>query len=393
MQDKNLNSPSVREFLVFFYKYRRRLVLSFLVPLFLAIAVSFVPSPKFVANSVLIVRLGSEYVYQPEVGSSKTASEMPIPFQQDQIFKSEAAILASKDLHQEVIETIGLDELYPKGSFSGVTDPIKSFLISVGLKEPVEDDILEKQRLASAVARFDRALDIVLEKESAVIKVSFKHKSPQMAAQTLDTLMKMYLEKRKELYLEPRLKLAQDQADAAQKRALFAAGAIDDFKRAHQLHNLETQRASLLAAKAEVEKQKISLDNPALDQKLAYYTRQLNELDKQEHRYTTLSQEVQIANDEYALAVHGVSEAKAFDALARQRIGSVRVIQNATVSPFPIRLQPMIILSGVFLSALFAFCVAAVSEFGRSGFLTPEEVERTLGLPVLAVLSARRHRK
>ncbi|MDD4616418.1 MAG: hypothetical protein PHW76_04775 [Alphaproteobacteria bacterium] len=387
MQDKNIDSPSLREILAFFYKYRRRLILSFIVPFVIAVAISFVPSAQYVASSVLIVRLGSEYVYQPEVGSSKTSSEMPIPFQQDQIFKSEAAILASKDLHQQVIETIGIDVLFPKGRLSALTAPLKSFLISMGLWQPLEGDALDKQRLVSAIARFEKNLDIVLEKESAVIKVSFKQETPEMAAQALDRLLKMYLEKRKQLYLEPRFKFAQDQADSAQKKALSAAKALDDFKRSHQLHSLDTQRASLLAAKAEVEKQRISLDNPALDKKLAYYNQQLDDLDKQEHRFTTLSHEIQIANDEYAMAVHGVSEAKAYDDLSRERIGSVRIIQNATVSPYPLHIQPLIILAGTFISVVIAFLVAAFSEFGRSGFITPEEVERTLGLPVLAVLS------
>ncbi|MDD3370618.1 MAG: hypothetical protein PHE27_02210 [Alphaproteobacteria bacterium] len=387
MYEKSVHSLPIRELLVFFYKFRKRLLLAFLVPFVLSVALSFLPSPLYLANSVLIVRLGSEYVYQPEVGSSKSGSEMPIPFQQDQIFKSEAAILASNDLHREVVEAIGPETLFPPTLTKRIRTAVKSYLTAMGLKKEVSEEELRRKSIASGVAKFNKGVDILLEKESAVIKVSFKHEDAKVAAETLDTLLSSYMEKRKQLYLEPRLKLAQDQAAAAQKRALAAGHAVDVFKRSNQLHSLETQRASLLAARSEVEKQKMTLDSPALDQKIAHYNYQLDELDKQERRYTTLAHEAQIANEEYALAAHNVSGARAFDELSRERVGSVRVIQNATVSPYPIRYQPIIILAGLFLSVLSVFCVAAASEFGRSGFLTPEEVERTMGLPVLTVLS------
>jgi uncharacterized protein involved in exopolysaccharide biosynthesis len=240
---------------------------------------------------------------------------------------------------------------------------------------------------------FDKRLTISLEKESAVINAGFQHENPELAVAALDTLLKLYMEKRKQLYLEPRLKLAQDEADAAHRKAYATAKALDDFKRDNKLHSLDLQRANLLASRNEVEKQKTLMDSPVLDQKADSYNRQLDELDTQEHKFGTLEREARIANEEYALSVHKVGEAKAFDDLSRDRVGSVRVIQNATVSPESVRLQPLIVLAGMFVSILSVFCVAAATELGRSGFLTPEEVERTLNLPVLAVLHFCKDRK
>src|SRR5271155_4419985 len=99
---------SRREFLIFFYKYRTRLLISFLLPLAIAVAVSFIPTPRYQATSVLIVRLGSEYVYRPEVGNGQ-GGDPTIPFENEQIFKSEVAILSSEDLHRQVINAIGVD--------------------------------------------------------------------------------------------------------------------------------------------------------------------------------------------------------------------------------------------------------------------------------------------
>lgn len=154
-------------------------------------------------------------------------------------------------------------------------------------------------------------------------------------------MLKLYLEKRKDLYLEPRLQLAKDQMIAAQKKAKSAAQAVDNFKRNHQAHSLEAQRANLLAARSEIEKQRTTLDNIQLDQKAEYYSSQLSKLDEQEHSFTALLNEAKIADEEYALATHKVSEARAFDDLSRERVGSVRVIQPPTVSPTRLSCKPL----------------------------------------------------
>ena len=394
MQPKTVYATSLREVLVFFYKYRSRLLLSFILPFLLAVGASFIPSPRYVAGSVLIVRFGSEYVYQSILGNSQTPE---IPFQQDQIFKSEVAILGSKDLHREVIESIGVDKLYPvrplRKAINAVTGIFDTVAISTGLKDEPTDEDRQNSRMAAAVDQFNKRLEISLERESAVINVNFQHKDPLMAAEALDTLLKQYMEKRKQLYSEPRLKMAEDQAEALKKKAHDAEMAMDIFKRTYELHDVELQRINLLASRNDVEKQRILLDSPSLKKKLDFYNQQLDDLDRKEHKFTTLERDAKLANDEYALAVRKVNEAQALDLLSRERIGSVRIIQNATVSPYPIGLQPLIIGAGFFISVLLFFCVAAVTEFSRNGFLTPEELERALNLPVLAVLPLRKEMK
>jgi len=201
------------------------------------------------------------------------------------------------------------------------------------------------------------------------------------------------MEKRKQLYLEPRLRLAEDQAEGLRKKARDAEMAVDIFKRTYQLHDVELQRINLLASRNDVEKQRILFDSPSLKKKLDFYNQQLDDLDRKEHKFTALERDAKLANEEYAQAVRKANEAKALDLLSRERVGSVRIIQNATVSPYPIGLQSLIVLSGFFISVLFFFCVAAFTEFSRNGFLTPEELERALNLPVLAVLPLRKELK
>ncbi len=394
MNEPKSQDVSMRELLVFFYRYRARLILAFLVPFCLVFIFSFIPSPRYEASSVLIVRLGSEYVYQPEVTNNHNGPESALPFDRDQIFKSEVAILGSDDLHDQVMKTIGLDRLYPDiaepNFFTSAIRYMNDGLAAIGLADPVTDEQWNRQRLAKALIRFDKRLDIELEKESAVITVTFRHTDAALAVQVLDTLLQLYMEKRKQLYMEPRVELAQTQVEATHQKALVAEQSIEKFKHDHRIYSLPDQRTSLLQARSEVEKEQATVSSPALAEKLGFFNNQLDRLDAQERELDRLQHERQIAEDEYALASHKLNEAKAFDDLERERVGSVRIIQPPTAPAEPKPLQLLIILAGLFISVVSVLAMAAMTEFVECGFLTPERLERRIGVPVLGVLSWRK---
>lgn len=394
MKATQTDSISLREILVFYYRYRTRLWLAFWLPFLAIIVLSFVPVPRYEASSVLIVRLGSEYVYQPEVTNNRNGPEATIPFDRDQIFKSEVAILNSDDLHKQVIETLAIGKLYPNiitpGLLSPLTDYLQGLFASLGLMEQASDEQIKQRQLAKALARFDKRLDIQLEKESAVITLSFQHADSALAVQTLDTLLKLYMEKRKQLYLEPRVEMAEAQVAAMQTKAAMAAAAVENFKAQHKIYSLPDQRATLLQERAELDRKRATVTSTALDQKISFFNYQLDQLDKFEREYDRLQHEKQIAEDEYALATHKRNEASAFEDLQRDRAGSIRIIQPPSAPAEPRRWQWLIILIGFFVSLLSALGIAAATEFAGRGFLTPERLERRIGLPVLAVISERR---
>ncbi len=171
---------------------------------------------------------------------------------------------------------------------------------------------------------------------------------------------------------------------------MAAQAAVENFKREHKIYSLADQRTQLLASREEVRKQMMTVSNPALEDKLADITRQLDDLDALERQYNVLQQNLQMANDEYSLYTHKLDEAQAYDNLERARAGSVRVVQQPAAPAEPKRLQSIILLAGFFLSLVITVLVAALTEFSRSGFLTPERLERNLGLPILAALPLRK---
>ncbi len=483
---------SLRELLSFGFKYRRRLLLAFLLPFLVAFFISFVPTPRYEATSVLVVRLGSEYVYRPEIGNNQNGPPVTIPFERDQIFKSEVAILNSDDLHAQTIKAIGLEKLYPElakpGVMAAVVAPFKfalhSMLEAFGLRQPPSEEDLKRGQLAVAVVLFGQRFGILLEKESAIIHISYEHKDPAIATQVLEQLLKLYFEKRKLLYLESRVELSGTQVQAAHERMAVAEQGVEEFKRTHQIYSFSEQRASLLQQRADIERQLGALnsrkseltsllatldahgmapqgdivlydrgggdaamanarirlidaesrlkdalahytkDSPvvaaaqkqvrdarevlsqseldrgraeaelgsiqarheSLNKSIATYNLQLDQLDARERDFNALTREAKLAEDDYTQYVHQLDEARAYDKLQRDRSGSVRVIQAPATGPNAKKLQTIIIIAGLFIALIFLVLVAAVTEFFRSGFYTPEGLERSLGLPVLATI-------
>src|SRR5262245_35001921 len=65
--------------------------------------------PMFEAEASLLVRLGREYIYRPEVGPN----ENPRTPSLSEMVNSEVEILSSRDLAEQVVKELGVQKLYP----------------------------------------------------------------------------------------------------------------------------------------------------------------------------------------------------------------------------------------------------------------------------------------
>jgi uncharacterized protein involved in exopolysaccharide biosynthesis len=174
--------------------------------------------------------------------------------------------------------------------------------------------------------------------------------------------------------------------NSAQKRVEAAQKSIEKFKLKHSLYSLSDQRSQLLNKRNDAERRAQSIKSDTLQKEIAGYNEGLNALDKQESMFTSLQKEMELASEAYSLSAHRFEEAKAYEQLQHDRASSVRVIQPPSVPVEPKKLMTIIILAGTVLSILSALFTAGISEFFRRGLMTPEEAERQLNLPVLAVL-------
>lgn len=514
-----LASTAKRDFTVFLRRYRRRLGLAFLLTALLAIGLSFVPTERYRGDAVMIIRLGPEYVYQAASGTVAQPGQA-LPFSNDQIFKSELAILNSAGLHAEVVKELGVETLYPQLLHPGwrarfqmdVQNAITAGLIRLNLLAPVaaDPDQAKQRRLADAVRLFEQNLKVALLKESAVISVSFQNPNAAVVSRALQVLLRDYLEKRQQIYSQDRSGLVADELHAAQQRLAKAATALQDFKSHNDVFNFATQRDSLLARRnaAEAEIATLTADVAAgtrnvaalassasaagptilqysdrgadtsfaatrtrlidaeaklklaqaryapgspvvalarrdvedvrsilqsseskqtpvvrmgrnttydsIDQDrmkadaalkatearravvqttVADLNRQLKGFEALESRHADLEQQVAITRESVTQFSHKLDNVRALDDQESARADAVRIVQQPTVSPHPTSLQPMIIGGGMLMAVLVMLGVAAWTEFSRRGFLTPDEIERDVGLPVLGVLPYRSLRR
>lgn len=474
---------SMREFLSVLFKDGKRIAAAFLIPMILFVILSFVPTPKYEATATLLVKMGREYLYRPEVGDSNI---QPVATDRALAVLSEVEIINSRDIKEQVIDQVGLERLYPS--------------IANSEEDP------ESPKKARALVQLSKQLEVFPVKDSNVIQVRFKHPDPAVAADTVNRLVANYLEKRRDVYSATTVDLAENQVESLRNRLLDVEARIDKFKQENSIVSFSEQQALLLnqrdaletklkaadSALAEatgmlnavrknansvksdirmysettrddtlenargalldlrlkegeatakytdrnpivtdirnqirraeqlvrdIEAQKKDIvrmgRNPVRDTveadlirfqgqqqsaqaSKAVVSKQLDEintqlaaLSRQQPELDALLRERQIADNTYQNYVKKLEESKILADLARNANTNVSVVQKALPPVEKQNLQVIILAIGFVLSACIALLVAFLSELLRGTYVSPEKLQRSLGLPVLASIPHR----
>lgn len=466
------------EILTVFFKDSRRIGTAFLVCLALTVAVSLLPSKKYTSDAALLLRLGREYVYTPEVGDTNTGS--PIAYDREQTLLAEAKILTSREIKTSVLDKMGVAQVYP---YLEASDP-------------------DKQRNAALLA-FEHSLDAELLKGSNLMQVSFTHTNPEVAAKVLTQVIDAYLQRRSVIFASATYGTAEAdfvartmQLNAAEAKlaALKGERSIRAFGEEQSLlltqrNTLEMRQADTALALAQSNARTASLKNSLsgllvdvtlssetqrseaienarklmldlklkerdlsakfLDSNLSVqdvradiertndYIRELetnptrtvrtgrspardvvesdllrtvadtqqaragtsalveqrNAIDKRlaafaatEVELPALERERKFAEVNYDAAAKRLRDEQALEDLDRKRRSNVSIVQAPVVPLQAKTTQPVILLVGLFLSLCAALLTAFLSALLRDTFLTPSQVERRLGLPLLAAV-------
>jgi uncharacterized protein involved in exopolysaccharide biosynthesis len=130
----------------------------------------------------------------------------------------------------------------------------------------------------------------------------------------------------------------------------------------------------------------------ALGQQLAAASDSLQALDAKTAEMTRLTRERDLADESYRLLATKYEETRVLDGVAARDDANVRVAQPALAEAEPKDLRPLVLGLGAVAAFVASLLVALLSDLLRRGFLTPEDLERETGLPVLAALPVRRVR-
>ncbi len=213
--------------------WRRRwaMLLVFLVFLGLGVVVSLPMSKSYTANSSLVVRLGREYVYNPRVGDAGRGAAPA----NDEVIQSEMEILGSTEVKAAVLRDVGLPKLFP--------DLARRYEAA---RSPTGGSAKAQQAVqGEALRRMDTALKVWAAPDTSVVRLSFQHKDPLVAATALNTLVDEYLRYRRAVLL------ARDVGPLAAQRRDFevrlagADKAFTDFLTANGIGDFDSEKQSL----------------------------------------------------------------------------------------------------------------------------------------------------
>jgi uncharacterized protein involved in exopolysaccharide biosynthesis len=213
------------DFLTLLWRERWLMIGVFVLLFALGGAAAFTMKKEFAAHSSILVRLGQEYVYEPDMGDAARGAISTT----DQIVQSEIQILQSAALHRRVIEALGVTRVFP-------TLAPKWDAASTADREKI---------LSEAVEGFGRNLGVGSTPDTPVVRLSYKDTEPQRAALVLNRLIDEYLAYRRSVLVEPSTSYLADQRRVFEKALTEVDTRYQDFLAANEVSDFDAEKASM----------------------------------------------------------------------------------------------------------------------------------------------------
>ena len=245
----------LRTLAVIAFKFQRRAIAVFVLCVGVAAAVSFLLPEKYASTASMLVKVGRELVYRPDIGSAGA----PLPnIDKDQVIASNIAIMQSDSIRSEVIKRVGLERLYPEIAGIESGSVIKQWLKFAITELKGMLGLPEERPMRQAARRFDHDLSIDLVKKTNIINVSFMHPDPVIAAEVANTVVELFQQQVGQIYDNPNLQFEEDQVSAMRGALGKAEDKLNAYRRNHNVYNLDDQMQLLL-------KQKVDIDSKLKD--------------------------------------------------------------------------------------------------------------------------------
>jgi polysaccharide biosynthesis protein PslE len=178
--------------------------------------------PRFDAEARLLVRLGQEYVFQPQVGAAGAGAFPAL----QQVVNTEIKILQSPEIARRVITTIGAAKLFP--DMAQQVSPAKG---ADGLREA-------ERELASRFA-------VTTTPETPIIALSYRDTDPKRAAEALNAILDVYFAYRREVLVGGNEGGFTAQSVEFERRARAAAVNVQAFLTKNAIGDFDAELKSL----------------------------------------------------------------------------------------------------------------------------------------------------
>jgi uncharacterized protein involved in exopolysaccharide biosynthesis len=228
---KEHQTIDMREVLITLFKHRYRILAIFLSIVIAVTVISFSMRPVYEARSSLMVKFGREYIYNPAIGDTKISTSFQ-SFPKEEAIRSEIQILTSDDLVKKVIESLGLENIYP---------------------DLIKKDSVKISPLEAAITRFSKYFSVKNIKKSNVIEISFQHENPEIAASAVNQLVELFKEKHLQVLSSPKSSFLEKQLIIYREKLKASEDDLEDFKQKYKIFSIDEQISLLL-------KQRMDLD-------------------------------------------------------------------------------------------------------------------------------------
>jgi uncharacterized protein involved in exopolysaccharide biosynthesis len=207
-------------------------------------------TPLYESTALLLVKFGREVMYQPEVGESPQAFT-----QRDKqaVLNSELAILLSQPVMEGVARDVGLPRLY--------SDLGEREADLQAANSEAADPELSDHLYAEAAVRLALSLTAQALPEAHVLRISFRHSDPTVAASAVNAAVEHFTEKHLEAFGEPELVLFLTRRVENYREALRETEmALREFETEHRAFALDDPQGVLLQRRDETNREIVELE-------------------------------------------------------------------------------------------------------------------------------------
>lgn len=217
------------DFLRDIWKERGLMLVIFMIIFALGASFAMLQKPTYPAYSSLLVRLGDEYVYQPTVGD---VGQGFVPTTPDQLLQSEVEILTSATLRERVITKVGISRLNPElgQQYTSIDG---------------DDEAADARRrivIGEAVYQLGRGLKVTPAPNTPVIRLTYDHENPTVAANVLNRMIDEYLAYRREVLQGVTAPLIAAQRRAFEERLDVAQDNLEAFLEENRIGDFEGEQ-------------------------------------------------------------------------------------------------------------------------------------------------------
>jgi uncharacterized protein involved in exopolysaccharide biosynthesis len=246
----------LRDMMLMLLYGRRRMLAIMALVMAATLALALQMERRYEANSSMLVLFGSEYSFRPTAGQQMSSGA---GVEYEQILRTEADILGNSALYRSVIQTMGIAQLYPKlmeppGNFDRLVTEAKTYINRLLYTSiPGENSDRAADVLTEATVKFASNLAIAVDRRSAVIRVTFTHTDPKLAAEALTLLEAKYFEMRGKLFDDIQAPIVGARRNVIGAQLAAADAELNTFKREHDIASFPDRQKILLAQQGRLE--------------------------------------------------------------------------------------------------------------------------------------------